>query len=183
MMLAALLSKSGSLLAKYRSSRCGCNCAWARIRWTVDLLSANSLASFRQDQCVLPSPGFCCTRRITRACTFGVAARAGKFDDAVATLKETFDAKGRQPVKEKQIVSGVGNQTFVDEIRWDLAQAYVCASAKNGSFKQRYALAKDNLELIRQHESSRVDQRFSGELELSELQENCKTLSMAATAR
>ena len=66
-MSAALLSKSGSLLAIYRCSRCGFSCAWARIRCTVDLLSANSLASFRQDQCVLPSPGFCCTRRITRA--------------------------------------------------------------------------------------------------------------------
>ena len=46
--------------------RCGFSCAWARIRCPADLLSANSLASFRQDQCVLPSPGGCCTRRITR---------------------------------------------------------------------------------------------------------------------
>jgi hypothetical protein len=29
----------------------------------------------RQDQWVLPSPGFRCTRRITRACTAGVAER------------------------------------------------------------------------------------------------------------
>ena len=66
MMSAALLSNSGSLLAIYRSSRWGFSWVWARIRCTVDLLSPNSLASLRQDQCVLPSPGFCCTRRITR---------------------------------------------------------------------------------------------------------------------
>jgi len=48
-----LVSKSGSFLAIYRSSRCGFSCAWARILCTVDLLSSNSLASFRQDQCVL----------------------------------------------------------------------------------------------------------------------------------
>ena len=41
----------------------------------MDLLRPKEAASFRHDQCVLPSPGFCCTRRITRACTVGVAAR------------------------------------------------------------------------------------------------------------
>ena len=48
--------------------------ARVRIRWTVDLVRPNSLASFRQDRWVLPSPRF--TRRITRgACILGVATR------------------------------------------------------------------------------------------------------------
>ncbi len=45
------------------------------MRCTVDLLTPNSPANFRQDQWVLPSFGFCCTRRTTRACTAAVAIR------------------------------------------------------------------------------------------------------------
>src|SRR5258705_11620991 len=53
MMSAALASNSGSWLAIYRSSRCGCSLACARIRCTVDLLTPNSSANRRHDQCVL----------------------------------------------------------------------------------------------------------------------------------
>ena len=49
--------------------------ACVRMRCTVDLLTPNSRANLRHDQCVLPSRGFCCTRRATRACTAGVAVR------------------------------------------------------------------------------------------------------------
>src|SRR5438445_4249765 len=45
------------------------------MRCTVDLLTPNSPANLRHDQCVLPSLGCCCTRRTTRACTAGVAVR------------------------------------------------------------------------------------------------------------
>jgi hypothetical protein len=75
MMSAALFSNSGSLLALYRSKRCGCRRACASMRCTLDLLTPISAASLRTDQCVLPSCGFCCTFRHTLACTDGVANR------------------------------------------------------------------------------------------------------------
>ena len=46
-----------------------------QVRCTLDLLTPNSTANFRTDQCVLPSLGFCCTLRQTFACTTGVAVR------------------------------------------------------------------------------------------------------------
>ena len=75
MMSAVFVSKSGSLLALYRSKRCGCSRACARMRCTLDLLTPISAANLGTDPCVLPSCGFCCTFRHTLACTAGVAVR------------------------------------------------------------------------------------------------------------
>src|SRR4051812_20913606 len=50
---AALSSKSGSLLAMYRSGRCGCNLDCARIRCTLAWLRLRSAASLGQDQCAM----------------------------------------------------------------------------------------------------------------------------------
>src|SRR5437763_9989683 len=55
MMSAVFVSKSGSLLALYRSKRCGCSRACARMRCTLDLLTPISAANLGTDQCVLPS--------------------------------------------------------------------------------------------------------------------------------
>ena len=75
MMSAALLSNSGSLLAMYRSKRCGFRRACAQIRCTVDLLTPSAAAILRQLQFVLPSSGFRVVRRMTRACMAAVAVR------------------------------------------------------------------------------------------------------------
>jgi hypothetical protein len=53
---AALLSKSGSLEARWPSSRCGWMPCLAQMRATVMCETwPNSAASFREDQCVEPS--------------------------------------------------------------------------------------------------------------------------------
>ena len=72
---AAFSSKCGSLLAMYRSRRCGFSRACRQIRCTVDLLSPSASAILRQVQCVLPSGGLCIVLRSTRAWTEGVALR------------------------------------------------------------------------------------------------------------
>ena len=74
-MSAAFSSKSGSLLAMYRSKRCGFSRAWRQILCTVDLLNPNAAAILRQVQCVLPSSGRRVVFRNTRACPEGVAVR------------------------------------------------------------------------------------------------------------
>jgi hypothetical protein len=56
-MSAALVSKSGSLLAMYRSSRCGFSPASCQTRCTASLLTPRAVASLRQLQCVEPSLG------------------------------------------------------------------------------------------------------------------------------
>jgi hypothetical protein len=54
---AALTSKSGSSLARYRSKRCGLRRAFVKMRCTLDLLIPKALANLRHDQWVLPSFG------------------------------------------------------------------------------------------------------------------------------
>lgn len=92
----------------------------------------------------------------------------GKSDEALKTLREIFEPEGRKGHPD------VGSQAFFDEVRWDFAQACVCASSKKWSSKQRYKWAKEQLEAIRQHESRRLDHRFSGQLKLKELRNNCQ---------
>ena len=75
MMSVAFSSNRGSLLAMYRSSRCGFNRTRRQIRCTVDLLNPSATAILRQLQCVLPSTGCCVVLRNTRACTEAVARR------------------------------------------------------------------------------------------------------------
>src|SRR5579871_1151371 len=71
-MSAALVSKSGSLLAMYRSNRCGLTPALRQIRWTASLEMRNSRASLRTDQWVEPSFGWRRVASSTRACNLGV---------------------------------------------------------------------------------------------------------------
>lgn len=73
---AALVSKSGSLLAMYRSSRCGCSRACDRMRCTPDLLIPIA-ANLRTGQWVLPSTGFGYTVRYALACAAGVTVWGG----------------------------------------------------------------------------------------------------------
>lgn len=61
-----------------------------------------------------------------------VLLASGKFDDALGELQEIFKPVGR-------LDPDVGTQGAFDEIRWNLAQAYVCASSKTGTAEKRYA--------------------------------------------
>ncbi len=102
----------------------------------------------------------------------------GDFDLAYRTLREIFY---HDPVaNEDPRGSDVSEQAIYDEIRWDLAQAAICASAKNGSQSARRSQAIDLLGAIRQHEKAREDQRFSGMLEVPGLQDNCSTFRTGA---
>src|ERR1700683_2374558 len=76
MMSAALLSKSGSSLAMYRSRRCGFTPASFQTRCTASLLTPNSAASLRQLQCVEPSFGFLRVDESIRARSFAVRIEA-----------------------------------------------------------------------------------------------------------
>jgi hypothetical protein len=74
-MSAVFSSKAGSLLAIYRSSRCGFSRVFVQMRWIVVVLSPVATAIFLHDQWVLPSDGFCCVFFSTRACTAAVTRR------------------------------------------------------------------------------------------------------------
>jgi len=84
-----------------------------------------------------------------------VQLASGQFDGALKTLEG---------------IQNLGKQALFDEIRWDLAQASVCASSKND--KQ----ATEELKVIRDHENAREDQRFFGETTIEELKSNCHKL-------
>jgi tetratricopeptide (TPR) repeat protein len=112
-----------------------------------------------------------------------VLLAAGKFDEALTDLKEIVNPLRSPGVKGKPGLPDVGSQATFDEIRWDLAQAYVCASPKSGSSKQRQDLANEQLNAISQHESVREDQRFFGMLKVEELSKNCNKFGKDATSR
>src|ERR1700689_2949298 len=76
MMSAALLSKSGSSLAMYRSRRCGFTPASFQTRCTASLLTPSSAASLRQLQCVEPSFAFLRVDESIRARSFAVRIEA-----------------------------------------------------------------------------------------------------------
>lgn len=96
----------------------------------------------------------------------------GKFDEAVDELNEIFHPEGRTK-------PDVGEEAVFDEIRWDLAQAYMCATAEKGTDEERQAQAKTRLDKIGGHEDRREDQRFSGELAVDTLKENCRQFRTA----
>lgn len=65
-------------------------------------------------------------------------------------------------------IRGLSQHAMFDEIRWDLAQASVCAGSKKDE------QAKEALNTIKENERRREDRRFFGEDSIEQLKQNCQ---------
>ena len=101
--------------------------------------------------------------RIIESTVGEVELACGDAENAVKVLKHTLEQDPQNP-------TGI-EHPFFDEIRWDLAQAYVCRMPSSAADAER------ELELILEAEKSRLDQRFLGPPDDGFLKRNLKVLS------
>ena len=99
-----------------------------------------------------------------------------QFDLAYQTLFEIFHPTRLR--NEKQRNSDISQWAPYDEIRWDFAQAAMCAG--HGSQSERYKYRDEYLKTIREHEKTREDNRFGGMLDISEMKADCNEFKLGA---